>query len=102
MVFTLTILLISPSTAGIPRVTSGTRSLPAYVAAGIPAEYVLLLGASNVITDVFMTLLNSTGYMTATVIIHRFAKGAPAREASTPARTAPATVSAAGQPPGLA
>jgi Na+/H+-dicarboxylate symporter len=75
-IFIVTIILLSPTTMGVPRVTSGTRSLPAYVAAGIPPEYVVLLGATTAVTDVFMTVLNSTGYMAANVLIGRFAAGA--------------------------
>jgi proton glutamate symport protein len=78
LIFTVTIILISPSTPGVPRVASGTRSLPAYVAAGVPAEYVVLLGATTAVTDIFMTLLNTTGYFSANVLIGRFA--APRRE----------------------
>ena len=79
IVFTVTIILLSASTVGVPRVTSGSRSLPAYVAAGIPAEYVVLLGATTMITDIFMTVLNTSGYLTAGVIVDRCAR---AREAS--------------------
>jgi Na+/H+-dicarboxylate symporter len=73
VVFSITIILLSPSTVGVPRVTSGSRSLPAYIAAGIPAEYVVLLGATTMITDVFMTVLNTSGYLTAGVVADRFA-----------------------------
>jgi len=71
--FIITILLLSPTTVGVPRVASGSRSLPAYVAAGIPGEYVVLLGATTFLVDVFMTLLNTTGYMTANVLLGRWA-----------------------------
>ncbi len=78
VIFLATILLLSPTTPGVPRVTSGLRSLPAYVAAGIPPEYVVLLGATTVVTDVFMTVLNATGYMTVNVILSRWTGPAPA------------------------
>lgn len=71
--FLITILLLSPTTVGVPRVVSGSRSLPAYVAAGIPGQYVVLLGATTFLIDVFMTLLNTTGYMTANVLLGRWA-----------------------------
>lgn len=96
VVFTATIILLSPSTVGVPRVTSGTRSLPAYVAAGIPAEYVVLLGATTAVTDVFMTVLNSTGYMTAAVLVGRFATGRAPAAAPTPAVEATASVTPIG------
>ena len=75
VIFATTIILISPSTVGVPSVTSGTRSLPAYVAAGIPAEYVVLLGAATSITDMVLTFLNTTSYMSANVLVGRFASG---------------------------
>jgi proton glutamate symport protein len=71
VVFVATQLLLSPTTVGVPRVASGSRSLPAYVAAGIPAEYVVLLGATTWMADVFMTVLNTTGYQTANILISR-------------------------------
>jgi Na+/H+-dicarboxylate symporter len=70
-VFTATVLLMSPSTPGLPTVTSASRSLPAYVAAGIPAEYVVLLSATTWMTDMLMTVLNSTGYLASAVLVQR-------------------------------
>jgi Na+/H+-dicarboxylate symporter len=71
-VFIATIMLLSASTAGVPSVSSGNRSLPAYVAAGIPAEYVVLLGVAVNLTDAILTLFNTTGYLSATAIVERF------------------------------
>lgn len=77
LVFAVTIILLSASTVGVPSVTSGNRSLPAYVAAGVPAEYVVLLGVATSLTDIFLTVLNSSGYLTAAVLVDRFgARGA--------------------------
>jgi Na+/H+-dicarboxylate symporter len=70
-VFMGTVLLMSPSTPGVPTVTSASRSLPAYVAAGIPAEYVVLLSATTWMTDMLMTVLNSTGYLASAVLVQR-------------------------------
>jgi hypothetical protein len=50
---------------------SGSRSLPAFVAVGIAPEYVFLFGATTAILDVFLTVLNSTGYLSATVLVSR-------------------------------
>jgi len=47
------------------------RSIPAYLAAGIPLEGVVLLNAIAPITDVFETLVNVTGDMAAAVIVTR-------------------------------
>ncbi len=71
VVFCATIILLSPSTAGVPSVISGTRSLPAFVAVGIAPEYVILFGATTAILDVLLTVLNATGYLVATVLVSR-------------------------------
>jgi Na+/H+-dicarboxylate symporter len=75
LLFTVTILLLSPSEVGVPRVTSGSRSMPAYVAAGIPPQYVVLLAAATAVTDFLLTLLNTMGYFTATVVSARLTEG---------------------------
>jgi Na+/H+-dicarboxylate symporter len=80
LVFIATVLLLSPSEIGVPRVTSGTRSMPAYVAAGIPPQYVVLLGAATAVTDVLLTLLNTMGYFTATLVSARLLRGREAVE----------------------
>lgn len=72
VVFAATIMLLSTSTVGVPSVMSGNRSLPAYVAAGIPAEYVILMSVVVSLTDVFRTVLNTSGYMTAAALVNRF------------------------------
>ncbi len=84
VVFTATIILLSPSTAGVPRVMGGTRSLPAYVSAGIPPQYVILLSATNAITDFLMTVLNTTGYLIAAVLVGRLAPGSIPAPATDP------------------
>ena len=87
LVFSVTIILLSASTVGVPRVTSGSRSLPAYVAAGIPAEYVVLLGATTMVTDIFMTVLNTSGYLTSGVIVDRMSSRARGSGEVTPLTT---------------
>jgi proton glutamate symport protein len=72
LVFIATELLLSPAGVGVPRVISDSRDLPAFAAAGIPVEYVILLGTTDWIVDVFKTVLNTTGYQTANVLIARF------------------------------
>lgn len=73
VIFCLTVVLMSPAIAGVPRVVSGSTNLPAYVAAGIPPEYVLLLAPLNGVVDFLLTVINTTGYMTANVLIARVA-----------------------------
>lgn len=71
VIFCITVVLMSPAIAGVPRVISSGTNLPAYVAAGIPPEYVLLLAPLNAVADFLLTVLNTTGYMTANVLIAR-------------------------------
>jgi proton glutamate symport protein len=82
VIFCLTVILMSPAIAGVPRVVSGSTNLPAYVAAGIPPEYVLLLAPLNGVVDFLLTALNTTGYMTANVLIARLvsSRSAPAED----------------------
>jgi proton glutamate symport protein len=68
--FFLIQLILSFSAAGIPSM--GTlRSLPAYLAVGIPIEAIFILNAVETIPDIFKTLLNVTGDMSAAVILSR-------------------------------
>lgn len=71
VVFAATIIVLSASTVGVPSVTSMNRSLPAFVAVGVPPEYVVLLGVAVSITDVVLTLLNTSGYLAAAAIVDR-------------------------------
>ena len=45
----------------------------ANIVAGIPVEGIVLIEAVDVIPDIFKTLLNTTGYMTVSVILCRLA-----------------------------
>jgi Na+/H+-dicarboxylate symporter len=75
IVFAISIILLSASTVGVATVTSGNRSLPAYIAAGIPAEYVALLAVAVSMTDIFLTMINATGYLSAAAIVDRVGGG---------------------------
>jgi Na+/H+-dicarboxylate symporter len=104
VIFTVTILVLSVTTPGVPRVMSSSRSLPAYVAAGIPPEYVILLASTNAATDVFQTVLNTTGYFTADVLVQRLArkrvpvaKVATSAAATMPVDSAPTEALATGE-----
>jgi proton glutamate symport protein len=75
-VFVATVLLISFSTPGIP--SAGTlTTLPVYLSFGIPIEGILVLNAVDAIPDIFKTVLNVTGDMSAAAMVARFA-GTPA------------------------
>jgi proton glutamate symport protein len=58
---------------GVPGIPSGgyVMTLPLYVAVGIPVEGVILLKAMDGVPDIFKTLLNSTAYMSASVVVAR-------------------------------
>jgi len=68
-------LLISFATPGIPGGNPGVPTLPAFLAAGVPAEGVLILDAVDAIPDIFKTVLNVTADLSVATIV----TGAPAR-----------------------
>lgn len=74
LTFMVTILLLSFAALGIPRTGTGFRSLPAFVAAGIPVEGYVLLRTVEVLPDFFATLVNATSYLTVTTLLPRGAK----------------------------
>ena len=69
--FLILVILLSFSTLGIPRGGTAFRTLPAYVAAGIPIEGVVVIEAVKTIPDIFMTLANSTAYMSVATLLSR-------------------------------
>ena len=88
--FVLTEVAFSLSAAGIPNsgaAGSGFRMLPVFMAAGIPAEGVVMLDAVETIPDIFETLANVTGQMSvATILTRRSARLIPAAQpAASPA-----------------
>jgi proton glutamate symport protein len=91
VVFCLTIILLSPATPGVPSIMSGARSLPAFVAVGIAPEYVILFGSTTAILDVFLTVLNATGYLSATALLSRLLS-----PRVSPAQPAPSTAESGG------
>ena len=93
--FLATEIILSFSTVGVPSM-GGVRSIPAYLAAGIPVEAVFLLNAVDTIPDVFKTLTNVTADMSAATILSRRERRAAASTiAATPAPAA-VTVRASG------
>jgi Na+/H+-dicarboxylate symporter len=81
--FIVMVILLSFSTPGLPD-TGTMRTLPAYLAVGIPIEAVLMLDAVEAIPDIFKTLLNVTADMTAAAVVARFV-GASVTAAPQPA-----------------
>jgi Na+/H+-dicarboxylate symporter len=76
-VFFLTIVVLSFIVAGLPGRGPEASLFPAYLAAGIPLEGVVILEAVDAIPDVFKTVLNVTSIMCAAAIV------APRRPSST-------------------
>jgi len=69
--FVGTMMLFSFTGTGIPNSGGGIgfRTLPVYLAAGIPLEGVIILAAVDTIPDIFDTLANVTGQLSATTIL---------------------------------
>lgn len=76
--FFVTLLIMSFSAVGIPGGGASFRLLPAYLAAGVPIEGLVILEAVDTIPDIFKTLLNVTGDMSAAAILSRLRRAASA------------------------
>ena len=70
-IFLATIIVLSFGTVGLPSGVLPIPTLPAYLAAGIPLEGVVILEAVDAIPDIFKTVLNVTGDMSAATILSR-------------------------------
>jgi len=69
--FVATVILLSFTSVGVPGGGSAFRTLPAYLAAGVPIAGIIILEAADTIPDVFKTLLNVTGQMSAAALVTR-------------------------------
>lgn len=63
--------LISFSVVGVPRGGGGFRTLPLYLALGVPIEGYIVMEAIKYIPDMLMTLLNVTADMSVATILSR-------------------------------
>ncbi|MCU1244460.1 MAG: dicarboxylate/amino acid:cation symporter, partial [Acidobacteria bacterium] len=70
-VFMVSVILLSFGTVGVPQGGQAFTTLPAYLAAGIPAEGVILLEATAIAPDMLKTLLNVTGDMSVAALLSR-------------------------------
>jgi len=72
-VFLITVIGFSFSGTGTPNSggSGGFRMVPVFVATGIPLEGVIMLEAVQTIPDIFDTVANVTGQMSATTILSR-------------------------------
>ncbi|HEX6650655.1 MAG TPA: cation:dicarboxylase symporter family transporter [Pyrinomonadaceae bacterium] len=71
VVFLATVVIISFTAPGIPQNGPGFKTIPAYVAAGVPIEGILVVEAVEAIPDIFKTLLNVTGDMSVAALVTR-------------------------------
>jgi Na+/H+-dicarboxylate symporter len=90
--FLVTALILSFSSVGVPGGGSAFRTLPAYLAAGVPIEGIVILEAVDTIPDIFKTLTNVTGDMSAATILSRTERATVT--ASTPVAAAATAVGA--------
>ena len=77
-VFMATVILLSFGAVGVPQGGQAFSTLPAYVAAGIPVEGVILLEATSIAPDMLKTLLNVTGDMSVAAFLSRGSRTAEA------------------------
>lgn len=75
-VFLATVMLLSFSSAGVPDGGTAFATLPAYLAAGLPIEAIIVLEATTTIPDIFKTLVNVTADMSAATMLSRSSRGA--------------------------
>jgi proton glutamate symport protein len=71
VVFIATVTLLRFSTPGVPNGGQTFSTLPAYLAAGLPAQAVILLEATSMAQDMIKTVLNVTGDMSVAAILSR-------------------------------
>jgi Na+/H+-dicarboxylate symporter len=69
--FLMTVTLLSFSSVGVAGGGSAFKTLPAYLAAGLPIEGVVIMEVVETIPDIFKTVLNVTGNFGAATILSR-------------------------------
>jgi proton glutamate symport protein len=95
--FMATVMLLSFSSVGVPGGGVAFKTLPAYLAAGVPIEGVVIAETVEAVPDIFKTLLNVTANMSAATMLSRRSRvphAAPVAAPVTPAAT-PVTPAAA-------
>ena len=70
-VFMASVTLLSFGAAGVPNGGQAFSTLPAYVAAGLPMEGVILLEATSMAPDMLKTVVNVTADMSVAAILSR-------------------------------
>ena len=70
-IFMASVTLLSFGAAGVPNGGQAFSTLPAYVAAGLPMEGVILLEATSMAPDMLKTVVNVTADMSVAAILSR-------------------------------
>jgi len=88
--FIVTVIVLSFSSVGVPGGGSAFKTLPAYLAAGVPIEGIIIAEAVETIPDIFKTVLNVTGDMSAATLLSRGSRvSVPVGEPALPATESP-------------
>ena len=90
--FLLTVVVMSFGTIGLPLGGGAFKTLPAYVAAGLPIEGLVIVEAVEAIPDVFKTLLNVTGDLSVATLVSRSQRSSRGLAAAETGRRAAGTV----------
>jgi proton glutamate symport protein len=85
IIFFLTVLLLSFSAVGVPRGGAAFSTLPAYLAAGLPIQGVVILESVETVPDFFKTVLNTTADMSIAAVTARHLRVAAVEAAPAPA-----------------
>lgn len=72
----VTIIIMTFSRVGVPGGGSAFRNRPAYLALGLPIEGIVILETVDAIPDIFKSIINVTGDMSAAAIISRSGRAA--------------------------
>jgi len=78
VVFTVSIMIVSFTSLGLPGGGAAFKSMAIYTAMGLPLEGYVLMETTDVIVDVFKTLLNVTGNMSVASVVERLTQKANA------------------------
>jgi Na+/H+-dicarboxylate symporter len=84
--FIASVVVLSFTSIGVPNGGSAFKTLPAYLAAGLPIEGIIMAEAVETIPDIMKTVLNVTGDMSAAALLSRASRApavAPAAVATT-------------------
>ena len=92
-IFLGTVIILSFGAVGVPQGGVAFSTLPAYMAAGIPLEGIVVLEATSMAPDILKTVLNVTGDMSAATLLSRSSRiAAPDAEPETVQALAPESI----------